>query len=339
MNALHLCKAMQKPVHILVRLPNWLGDMVMALGFLHALQGEWPEASISVIVKKGLQDLLPFFPTTAHRFVFDKSKYKGLKGVWRFGREIKKVQRFDLFFCLPDSLSSAVMARATGASQRIGFASPERAFLLTKIFKKPMHRHRAEVYVSLLESYLKKEIAMPPVLLQHSFTKQEYIVVNINSEAQSRRLTVEKAVAMLQSIEQTIPHQIFLIGAPKEESFVHEVLKKLPPTRIRSKAGQTTLPQLVVLLASARAVLSTDSGPAHLANALRTPTVVLFGAGNELETAPYNKSYRTIIRLGELSCEPCEKNICVRFPTPQCLERLSEGRIVQELRVQLKRQV
>ena len=69
---------------ILVRLPNWLGDMVMSVGALHQLQAFYPDAEISVIVKKGLQDLLPFFPPTKHRFVFSKDEYKGLRGLWRF---------------------------------------------------------------------------------------------------------------------------------------------------------------------------------------------------------------------------------------------------------------
>jgi len=82
-------------------------------------------------------------------------------------------------------------------------------------------------------------------------------------------------------------------------------------------------------------MLTTDSGPAHLANALGTPTIVLFGAGKEENTAPYNKPLRNIVRLGQLSCEPCEKNICVRYKTPQCLERLDSKRIVELIKLHL----
>ena len=88
-------------------------------------------------------------------------------------------------------------------------------------------------------------------------------------------------------------------------------------------------------MASAGVMLSTDSGPAHLANALGTHTVVLFGAGREENTAPFNKELRNIIRLGQLSCEPCEKNICVRYATPQCLERLNSERIVETVKLHL----
>jgi len=58
---------------------------------------------------------------------------------------------------------------------------------------------------------------------------------------------------------------------------------------------------------------------------------VLFGAGNENETTPYNQNLRTIIRLNQLSCEPCEKNVCVRYGIPQCLEQLNSPMIVSEV--------
>lgn len=320
---------------ILVRLPNWLGDLVMAAGFMQSLQTVYPSAKISVIVKKGIHQLLPFFPPTAHQFIFDKTVYKGVAGAWRFGKELKKQERFDLFFCLPDSFSSGVMGWVSGAKKRIGYSGEGRTFLFTHAYKKPGNLHRADVYKILLEKYAGISLPSTPVQLQHTFKKEDYIVVNINSEASSRRLTEQKAVELLNALQQAISQKIILIGAPKEAPFVHGVLKKLPSSKIESWAGKTDLPQLVKLLASAKLLLSTDSGPAHLANALGTYTVVLFGAGNEKITAPYNQNCRTIIRLHQLSCEPCEKNVCVRYGTPQCLERLDSARIVSEVTTQL----
>jgi heptosyltransferase II len=313
---------------ILVRLPNWLGDMVMAGGLLNALPDFYPGAAISVIAKKGIHELLSFFPAHSHQFIFEKEKYKGLYGAWRFGRAIKKEHRFDLFICLPDSLSSAVMARATGAKKRIGYKKEGRSFLFTDTYKKENGKHRVEEYVSLVEKYSNKKASEIKVQLHHSFQKKQHVIVNINSEASSRRLTVFKATELINYLRSTIKETIILIGAPKEKPFIDAVCERLhTKVNIENKAGKTSLAQLTELLATAQLLLTTDSGPAHLANALGTQTVVLFGAGNEQNTAPYNKEFRTIVRLGQLSCEPCEKNVCVRFGTPQCLEQLSSARI------------
>src|SRR5690242_2672202 len=119
---------------ILVRLPNWLGDMVMSVGFIHQIPQFYPGSEVSVIVKKGIQDLLDFFPAVKHRFEFSKEEFSGLKGLVRFGSYIKETDNFDLFFCLPDSRSAAVMGAATGSDRRIGYKKELRQVLLTDSF-------------------------------------------------------------------------------------------------------------------------------------------------------------------------------------------------------------
>ncbi|HEV7329661.1 MAG TPA: glycosyltransferase family 9 protein [Flavisolibacter sp.] len=322
---------------ILVRLPNWLGDMVMAVGAVRQIPETFPGAEVSVIVKKGLHDLLTFFPPTKHQFIFSKEEYKGVKGAWRFGKMIRKKEQFDLFLSFPDSFSSALVGYATGAKNRIGYRKEGRDILLTNVYSKPKGLHRAEEYMRLLEMYTGKKAENWTVSLQHTFPKRDHLVININSEAQSRRLTTAKAVELISIVRKNSAGKIFLIGGGKEAGFVESVMALLPDrSGIASLAGKTTLPQLAEVLASARAVLTTDSGPAHLANALGTQTVVLFGAGNEANTAPYAKELLAVIRLGQLSCEPCTKNVCVRFDTPQCLERLDSLHIANTLQQRLE---
>jgi heptosyltransferase II len=325
-------------MNILVRLPNWLGDMVMSVGFLQQLHAFYPEASISVIAKKGIHELLPFFPETQQQFIFSKETYKGFRGLYQFGSEIKKARKFDLFFCLPDSFSSAMIGFTTGARQRIGYKKEMRELFLTHSYRKPEGLHRVEEYVRLLELFSGKNSTTPvEVKLVHHFEKKDQVVVNINSEASSRRLTIIKAVEILSALRKTIDSKIILIGSPKETEFVNTVMGKLPDTHnIESIAGKTSLSSLVQVLASSNLMLTTDSGPAHLSNALGTKTIILFGAGNENNTAPYNRENRKVIRLGKLSCEPCQKNICMQFSTPQCLELLETPMIVMEVKEQLE---
>ncbi|HEY0059895.1 MAG TPA: glycosyltransferase family 9 protein [Flavisolibacter sp.] len=322
---------------ILVRLPNWLGDMVMAVGFIRQLERFFPGAEVSVIAKKGIDQLLPFFPPLKHRFVFNKEEYGGLRGLWKFGRSIRRQEKFDLFFCLPDSFSSAFMGQATGSKERVGYKKEMRQIFLTHSYTKPAGLHRVEEYVGLLERFTGRKAEATGVFLHHNFEKQDYVVANINSEASSRRLTADKAVEMLASLRTAISQKIILVGAPKEKEFVEEVMSRLPDrSNMESVAGKTSLSQLAALLASARLMFTTDSGPAHLANALGTQTIVLFGAGNENNTAPYNADLRTIIRLGQLSCEPCTKNVCVRYGLPQCLERLDTPMITATIKHRLE---
>jgi heptosyltransferase-2 len=283
-----------------------------------------------VIAKKGIDQLVPFFPDIQETFVFSKEEYKGARGLWQFGKMIRRHTAFDLFFCLPNSFSSALMGYATGTGIRVGYKQELRQLLLTHSYRVPEGMHRAEEYLALIGSFTGTPMPAPDVRLRFTGAKEDYVVVNINSEASSRRLTPEKAVDIISRAQMQWNLPLVLIGAPKEKEFVDAVVRKLPSaTGIENRAGATGLPDLVRLLGNARVMLSTDSGPAHLANALGTRTVVLFGAGNEFHTAPYNKNLNEVIRLGKLTCEPCRKNVCVRYGIPQCLEQLSAEDIVQ----------
>ena len=324
---------MHQSQNILIRLPNWLGDMVMSTSFVKAVAAAFPQASIDVIAKKGIDFLLPYFPPHAQSFIFDKALHKGINGAWQFGRSIGKQKNYDLFFCLPDSFSSAVMAKAVAAKKSIGFKKEFRSFLLSHSYKKPTNLHRVEEYINLLSQFLKEDVAVPAVQLQHiSAKKNKTLIININSEASSRRLPVTKAVSIINHIRKNITKEIILVGSPKEKIFVDEVYNLLADkTGIRNIAGQTTLPQLLNVFATNAMLLSTDSGPAHVANALGTHTIVLFGAGNENNTAPYNKINSSIIRLGKLACEPCLSNTCKLYGVPQCLLQLDETVITKKV--------
>lgn len=318
---------------ILVRLPNWLGDVVMSCGFLKALQHHYPKATIGIIVKKGLEELVPYLPVTGTVFVFNKKEHGGLIKSIAFGRKIKKAFGPEIFFSLPDSFSSAWIGYHTGARKRVGYKKEGRRLLLTHAYKKEEGLHRVTEYKNLFYNFSATPAHNELIWLKNNHRRQEFIVVSINSEAQSRRLTVEKAVAIIEAAQKEVGLPVTLIGAPKEAAFVAQVYSLLKePQGVQNMCGKTNLAGLTELLASAAAMISTDSGPAHLANALGTPVVVLFGAGNEQNTAPYNADWVRIVRLNKLSCEPCTKNICQRYPVPQCLQQLDEQLIVQALK-------
>lgn len=312
--------------------------MVMSTAFVKAVQQQYPDAAIDVIVKKGIDFLLDYFPKHNKRFIFDKEVNKGLSGGYKFGKQLRKQKQYDIFFCLPDSFSSAAMAFGIGATKTVGYKKELRSVLLTNAYQKKKNTHRVEEYVDLLQQFIKTIIAIPTVELNTtSKEKKNAVIVNINSEASSRRLPIEKAISVINMLRKQITEEIILIGSPKEKIFVDEVYQQLDDkNNITNSSGKTSLPELINLLGSCPVMLTTDSGPAHVANALGTHTVVLFGAGNENNTAPYNKINRSIIRLAQLPCEPCVSNTCKLYNTPKCLAMLDEHIIVQQVIAAIK---
>jgi lipopolysaccharide heptosyltransferase II len=323
---------------ILVRLPNWLGDLVMSTAFISAVKQLYPEANIDVIIKKELSGIAGLIPGLHMVHPFSRLEYEGLSGVYRFGKNLSP-EKYDLFFCLPDSLSSAVMGWGTKAKKRIGFNKEGRFFLLTNSYKKPLNVHRVDEYISLLEQFTGKHISSRAINLAVKQTERldNLAIINFNSEATSRRMPLDKGIHLINTLINTFKTTKFaLIGSPKEAEFIGELLNDIENTdRLENYVGKTRLEDLCDLMISAKVVLTTDSGPAHLANGLGVPTVALFGAGNEHNTSPYNKKLLTVIRAGQLECEPCVRNTCALYGIPKCMQLLDEMEIINALSLYL----
>jgi heptosyltransferase-2 len=322
---------------ILIRLPNWLGDVVMSTAFIHAVRQFYPDAIIDVIIKKELGDLASLIGGINKVYLFSKKEYNGLAGVYRYGKSFRS-QRYDVYFNLPHSLSSAAMAWASRAKQRVGFSNEGGFFLLTQSFKKPANLHRVDEYLSLLEGFSGIRIIDKEVSLTADITNAtQTVVINFNSEASSRRMPLNKGRSLINTLTASFKDVVFIIvGSLKEAAFINEMVIGLNnAAMVRNYAGKTDLKRLAELIVNSKVVLTTDSGPAHLANALGTPTIVLFGAGNEKNTAPYNNDGLTVIRYGELVCEPCVRNTCRLYDVPKCMEMLEEIKIINALSLHL----
>lgn len=324
---------MKAPQEILVRLPNWLGDMVMAYPFLDSLRHTYPKARITIIAKKGLESLVPYLGDFTQIIPFSKTVFPGLRGVFRFGKKLKKDRSYDLFICLPDSFSAAVMGYATGANHRIGYRKELRQWMLTHPTNfPPTVTHRSEVYRNLLMHYnpatkIKKvnflQIKAPEKVFQLPVGKN--LVFNVNSNADSRRLPIFKAIEFINHWIETTDYNLILPGHHSEFDYVENITKLAGhPERIFNLAGKTTIPELMAVLQQADQMVTTDTGIAHLGNAMGTPTVMLLGAADERVTAPIFSEKLSMPRVPGLACAPCVRNTCCVGGVP-CLTGLEVG--------------
>jgi ADP-heptose:LPS heptosyltransferase len=232
------------------------------------------------------------------------------------------------------------MGWASGSIKRIGFKGEGSLLMLSDVFKRPTGVHRVDEYVSLLEQFSGKIVNNKQVTLSVNNTGEadcNQVLINFNSEAASRRMPIDKGIAIINLLTDTFKDAAFtFIGSPKEAAFIEQIIARANnPCRLKNLAGKTSLVELAGLMARSTLLLTTDSGPAHLANSVGTPVVVLFGAGNEHNTAPYNRQNLTIIRYGKLSCEPCVKNTCELYGVPKCMELIDELRIIDAMSVYL----
>ena len=328
-------------MNILVRLPNWLGDVTMSTAFLHALKSEYPEARFDVIIKKQLSGLLNFVDGIDTIYQFDKKEYPGLNGPRKFAKKINANREYDLFFCLPDSFSSARMGALTNAKKRIGYKAELRGIFLSNAYRKRKGLHRANEYVELLSNFTGNSYETR-VFYNKKGDKPgqapdaNYIILNVNSEAKSRRFPVQFAQSILDFLISDFEHEIVLTGGPSDIDYVDEVAQPFKD-KVHNLAGKTNLTELGGLLQHAALLISPDTGISHLCNAFGTKTIVLHGADDENNTRPFNDEGYLGLRKPGLDCAPCVKNTC-KFGIPKCLNEMELGKIKGAVKLQLTAQ-
>ncbi|MFZ4713970.1 MAG: glycosyltransferase family 9 protein [Bacteriovoracaceae bacterium] len=320
---------------ILIRLPNWLGDIMMSFPFLHAIQNVYPEAELMIIIKPQYRELMELLPFKVRVIEYDKKRDGGLPHhIHKFSVNQKLIFNIDLFFCLPPSFSSAFMGQSFRAKARVGYTGEWRSFLLTHKKAKPVGVHRSEEYLELIDLFKGETVTRPEKILSRPFApyfegeEQSYVVINVNSEASSRRLPVKKWTELLELFQR---QKFVFIGMEKDQERVAEVIATLPEGRNEyvNLAGKTSILELAQLLSHSKGLITNDSGPAHLASYVGASVVVFFGAGDPKNTAPTYARGNTLIFNELVSCSPCLKNECP-IKTLDCLNRISMDKVLDQ---------
>ncbi len=328
----------------------------MSLPFFDALHTHIPQGLVDIIAKEQIQDVFFSHPGIRRIHRFSKSTTRGLSGLFRYGRALKYDTPYDAYITLAPSFSSALMGYGAGSVYRVGYAGEGRSFLLTHRLSLEPDTHRVYSYYRLLQHFYtywqqnSGQIALPdipeayPQTVRFPFSANErqsrflqkdegkrYIVCNVNSEAPSRRLPLETWRALGRKLLQEHDNvYLIFIGTTAEQERIRQVTEAfIPSTSVLDFSGKTTLRELAMLLRDADVVVSNDSGPMHLANAVGTPLVTFFGAGHPLATGPFNTRNAVVIQK-HLACSPCVSNVC-RFAAVKCLEQITVEEIYQSI--------
>lgn len=314
---------------IIVRMPNWIGDFVMATPILEDLRKAYPDAFIAALVSTPFADLLdgnPFIDkiitfSRANRF-FPKSGNESLL-------KLLRKYKFDQGILLTNSFSSAWHFLAGGVKKRTGFAIKGRSFLLTNRVPFPLHKekqHLVETYKTLLgPSSTKPSLFIPKEEKPIGITR---IGINPGAAYGSAKCWLpERFREVALALAQDIPYsEIIFFGGKDTASLIEEICRDLP-SNVINLSGKTTLKELVSKIGSLDAFLTNDSGPMHIAAALEVPLVALFGSTNEIATGPYG--WGEVIHK-KVACSPCYKRVCpIDF---RCMKRIETLEVTQAVK-------
>jgi len=315
-----------QPCNIIVRMPNWIGDLVMATPVLLDLRKAYPKARITAMCRTPLCDLLREDPEIDELFCFSKGSGFGRRSEKRNIIEKLRKGKYDLGILLTHSLSSAWWFWLGRVAKRLGYDCNGRKLLLTKSLPLPsniQNQHLVVTYKMLLKTLGIPISQTPPRIYltekeneqARTFLKQQGIspgnlVVGINPGATygSAKCWLperfrEVAERLLKSEKDL--HIVFF-GDTATASLVKEICQGLPP-RVINLAGSTSLRELASLISLCDVLLTNDSGPMHIADAVGTPIVALFGSTSEIVTGPYRGG---MVIHKHVECSPCYQRAC-----------------------------
>ncbi|ATZ10056.1 putative lipopolysaccharide heptosyltransferase III [Erwinia amylovora] len=296
----HLPPSSHQPERILVIKFRHHGDMLLTTPVIRSLTAAWPEAEIDVLLYEETRAMLACHPDIHRIYAIDRTwKKEGLR--FQLGQEwrllkILRQQRYDVVVNLADQWRSAIITRFTGAPVRLGFDFPKRQGGLwqrchTHLVATDQHQtmHTVEQNLSLLHPlnlaaidstvgmhYSPDDAHAVQRLLNGT---EKYIVIQPTSRWFFKCWSEEKFAAVLQSLRDD-GHTIVLTSGPdtKELGMVKNIISLLSSDdKVISLAGQLTLNQLAALIDEAGLFIGVDSVPMHMAAALKTPCIALFG--------------------------------------------------------------
>ena len=333
---------------ILVVQTAFLGDVVLTTPLLRELKRAHPEAALTVATTPLGRSVLEGHPHVDAIVIFDKKgKDRGVRGLARIASGLRAA-RFDLAIAAQRSFRTGLLLRATGAARRIGFAGAAGRWAYTATVPWEPSRHAVLRYLALAgPAGGDPERADPTPVLAVPDAARERVRsklrdAGIGEEARivalapgsvwgTKRWTPEGFAAVAVRARD-LGRAPVLVGSPDEAPLCREVAR-LAGGDVPVLAGSLGVPDLVALLARAEALVSNDSGPGHVASAVGTPVVAVFGPTvPAFGYTPWGQANR-IVELEGLPCRPCDSHgpqVCP-LGHHRCMREISAEQVLAAL--------
>lgn len=312
--------------NILIVKLSAIGDVIHALPVAHALKQTYPNIRITWVVEKPAYDLLTNNPDIDQIIIFDKPKFKSLKGLlttgYSFSQELKAL-KFDLAIDLQGLFKSAAISYLSGAKERLVYCNPRELSgkISQPIYGQHQKGHVVDRYLDVARylgckidevifplHIVEKEAQQATAIANHAGLPMEnsYVVLAPGTNWASKCWPTSHFAKLADKL---YDHNIIpvLIGAPNDQRLAQEIMSntKIPPIDL---TGKTSLKQLAYIIKKSQAFVGGDTGPMHLAVAVGSPVVTLFGPTDPKRNGPYGENHTVL--LAPQSCQGCWQRNC-----------------------------
>lgn len=334
------------PSRILIRAPNWVGDVVMATSSFADVRRAFPGAHISVLLLPGREKIIDGSPDH-DRVILDRSG-RGIRGLWSLASELRR-ERFDLAVIFPASFRTALACFLAGIPRRVGHRRNLRSILLTdpvdyeveggRRTPIPMPRLYARLCAraGVAEGDGRPTLRVTPECEEQAreFRRAAGIgevepLVGINPGASfgsSKLWSPARFAAVADAITAKHGIRTMILVGPGEEPIAEEILGRTRTRPIYDPARRVGLDLLKPLVRDLKLLITTDTGPRHYAVAFDVPVVVVMGPTHPGHTA-MNLARTEVVRH-DVPCGPCHLKTC---PIDhRCMEGISPAEVLERV--------
>jgi heptosyltransferase II len=339
---------MQPPNRILVFQTAFLGDVVLTLPLVQVLHREFPQAQIDFLTTPKAAAMLRNHPAIHAIIEYDKrGGQRGVSGMVSISRALK-TQRYNVALVPHRSFRSAAVVALSGIPVRIGFDTSAGRFLYTDTVRYQKNIHEIERNLAFLKAFdinlLKKELpslypsAEDVLAVDRFFSEKEIgrrgklIGVAPGSVWNTKRWPSERFSGLVKKIW-AAGMSVVLVGGKEDESLCKEIAADAAGKEIYIAAGRFSILQSAELLRRCAALVSNDSAPMHLAVAMRTPVIAIFGATvPSFGFAPYGEK-DIVVQTEGLPCRPCSIHGGDKCPigTFECMVKISAEMVFDKI--------
>ena len=324
---------------------GWIGDMILLTPALRALKRAYPQSHLTLLIRPLVANLMETCPYV-NEVIID-TKGSGISRVPSFFELVRRVRRgrFNLAVVLhPTSIRNALIPFLAGASLRVGSNVGGRGILLSQSCTDDTTVHEVDRYLRVLQ-LLNVEETTSGLEFWHTDTdrravhqllggcnvvpEDRIIGINLGTTWGTKSWALDRFADVIAGIQNRFEGAIVLTGSSSEVG-LGKALQELIKTEVINLIGKTTILQLGALIERCDLYLTCDSGPMHIAAAVGTPTIALFGPTNPLRHRPYGEGHHVIEK--DVSCRPCYKRKCMRTDAPNlCMTEIQASDVVQHI--------
>jgi len=301
-------------MRILIEVPTWLGDCVMATPAIDNILYFYNDAELTLIGSSNSIEVIQFHPKVVNRFVLSK-KYIEL---YRTSRALGK---FDIFFSFRGSLRSNILRL---------LISSKKSYQFNK--SKYSYGHQVEKYNQFVEESLGFKQKARKLNISNSGLKykSEFPLLGINpgaSYGSAKCWPHERFIEVATTLSKKF--HILIFGGINEVGLSEKIEQGLKENNCRNftnLTGKTTIKELIGFISSLDLFITGDSGPMHIAAAFEIPTVSIFGPTKVHETCQWMNTKSSIV-MKDLPCQPCMKRVCP-YKHHHCMNKISAKEVV-----------